>query len=211
MKYSIVAASALVTMALAKPAFTNLAFDIVEGEPFTLSYSGCDSGCTILLQQGQEGQPPVQELTTSASGDSFTITLSDLPSGDYYFRIINNESNEDNYSDTFPYQGTGEASSTTSVATSSAAETSTSAEATTSESSSTRSTSSAVTTVTTVTSSASTSASTTESASSTESDEPSSTSDSAPSSTTTPPDDAAGSLGSPLTLVLGVAAAVALL
>jgi hypothetical protein len=64
MKYSIVAASALATMALAKPAFTNLEFDIVEGEPFTLSYSGCDSGCTILLQQGQEGQPPVQELTS---------------------------------------------------------------------------------------------------------------------------------------------------
>ncbi|RFU71731.1 fem1 protein, partial [Trichoderma arundinaceum] len=52
MKYSVAAVTAFVAAALAKPQFLNSAFQVQEGKPFTLKYSGCDSGCTIVLQTG---------------------------------------------------------------------------------------------------------------------------------------------------------------
>lgn len=52
MKYSVAAVSALVAVALAKPEFLNSKFEVQEGKPFTLEYSGCSDGCTITLQTG---------------------------------------------------------------------------------------------------------------------------------------------------------------
>lgn len=51
MKYSLTALS-MAALAVAKPAFLNTAFDVQEGQPFTLEFSGCESGCTITLQHG---------------------------------------------------------------------------------------------------------------------------------------------------------------
>lgn len=52
MKYSVAAVSAFAAVALAKPAFTNLSFQVEVGQPFTLTFAGCSSGCTIELQTG---------------------------------------------------------------------------------------------------------------------------------------------------------------
>lgn len=51
MKYSLTALS-MAALAVAKPAFLNTAFDVQEGKPFTLEFSGCEAGCTISLQHG---------------------------------------------------------------------------------------------------------------------------------------------------------------
>lgn len=53
MKYSLALLSAA-ALVVAKPAFLNTAFDVVEGEPFTLKFNGCQGGCTITLQNGPE-------------------------------------------------------------------------------------------------------------------------------------------------------------
>lgn len=52
MKYSAAVISSFAALALAKPEFLNSSFDVEEGVAFTLTYSGCDDGCTILLQNG---------------------------------------------------------------------------------------------------------------------------------------------------------------
>lgn len=105
MKYS-AAVLSLAAVAVAKPAFTNLAFNVVEGEPFTLEFTGCEGGCTIILKNGERGDlKDVQELTSSAEGGSFTFTLDSVPSDTYTFEIVNNESGEDNYSQQFVYEG----------------------------------------------------------------------------------------------------------
>lgn len=52
MKYSVAALTAVAAVAFAKPEFLNSNFVVQEGKPFTLEYSGCDSGCTIVLQTG---------------------------------------------------------------------------------------------------------------------------------------------------------------
>jgi hypothetical protein len=53
MKYSLTALS-MAALAVAKPAFLNTGFDVQEGEPFTLEFSGCEGGCTISLQHGPD-------------------------------------------------------------------------------------------------------------------------------------------------------------
>lgn len=105
MKYS-AALLSLAAVAVAKPAFTNLSFNVVEGEPFTLEFTGCEGGCTIILKNGERGDlQDVQELTSSAEGGSFTFTLDSVPSDTYTFEIVNNETGEDNYSQQFVYEG----------------------------------------------------------------------------------------------------------
>lgn len=48
----------------AAPSFLNSDFSIVAGEPFTLTFDGCEGGCTITLENGPEDNlKPVQELT----------------------------------------------------------------------------------------------------------------------------------------------------
>lgn len=218
MKYAapIVAFAAVVA---AQPAFTNTAFNIQEGRPFTLTFNGCQGGCSIILQNGPEDDlQDVRQLTSSASGGSFTVNLSNLPTDSYAFKIVNNASGEENYSAQFSYAGTGEPDEETTSSAELTTLTTTNVITTTSEVTTTSSSSeeetttetSAETTVTesvtetTVTSSASVTASTTEAEdeTTTTSDDP----DATESSGIPDPDGAAGAIGAPLGLI---AAAVA--
>jgi len=65
MKYSLAFISALAAAAAAKPAFLNTAYQVVEGENFTLKYSGCDSGCTIVIQDGPSTNLKTVKTVTS--------------------------------------------------------------------------------------------------------------------------------------------------
>ncbi|CAG9938066.1 unnamed protein product [Clonostachys rosea f. rosea IK726] len=226
MKYS-AAVLAFAAAVAAQPAFLNTQFNVVTGQPFTLQYSGCEAGCTILLKSGPSGNlNTVQTLTTSATGTSTTVTVSNVPAGTYAFEIIDS-TGANNYSEQFQ-AGSGTATSSASASSSSAPASSTSAPVTTtsavssssssssasstsvvsstsaSSSSSSSSASSSATTLSTVTSSAVT----TPSASSTT--RAASTSASATAAPSTVPDNGAGSLGSSLSLVLGAAAALVL-
>ncbi|KAJ4319150.1 hypothetical protein N0V84_006512 [Fusarium piperis] len=114
MKYTFATVAAFASVALATPAFLNSRWDVQEGRPFTIRYSGCEGGCTITLQNGESSNTQdVTVLTATAEGDSFTFTPNDLPSDTYNFKIQNNEDRTINYSEQFPYQGTGTRPSTT--------------------------------------------------------------------------------------------------
>ncbi|CAG9971437.1 unnamed protein product [Clonostachys byssicola] len=227
MKYS-AAVLAFAAAVAAQPAFLNTQFNVVTGQPFTLNYSGCEAGCTILLKSGPSGNlNTVQTLTTSATGSSTTVTVANVPAGTYAFEIIDS-TGANNYSEQFT-AGSGTATtsasassssapastssapvSTTSAASSSsssssASSTSVASSTSASSSSSSSSASSSATTLSTVTSSAVT----TPSASSTTT-RAASTSASATAAPSTVPDNGAGSLGSSLSLVLGAAAALVL-
>lgn len=155
MKFTIATVAALAVAVAAKPAFLNTAFDVEQGAPFTLKYSGCESGCTITLLNGDSKDlSDYKVLTAEATGASFTFTPSGLPTDTYAFKITDNESGEYNYSGQFEYEGTGApttavsttaASSTTAVSmeavSSTATEESTTAESTTAESTTTEVTS----------------------------------------------------------------------
>lgn len=65
MKYSVVSVAALATLVVAQPSFLNSAFDVQEGEPFTLNFSGCEGGCTIVLQNGESDD--LKDVTTLTS------------------------------------------------------------------------------------------------------------------------------------------------
>lgn len=65
MKYSVAAVSALAATALAKPSFTNVSFQVEVGQPFTLTFAGCSSGCTIELQTGASNN--LKDVKTLAS------------------------------------------------------------------------------------------------------------------------------------------------
>ncbi|RSL66798.1 hypothetical protein CEP54_003569 [Fusarium duplospermum] len=108
MKYTFATIAAFASVAMATPAFLNSKWDVQEGKPFTIKYSGCEGGCTITLQNGKSSDTKdVTVLTATAEGDSFTFTPGDLPSDTYNFKIKNNEDGTVNYSGQFPYQGTG--------------------------------------------------------------------------------------------------------
>lgn len=49
----------------------------------------------------------------SATGGEATVTLNELPSDSYAFRIVDNDTEEYNFSPNFDFEGTGEAPSTT--------------------------------------------------------------------------------------------------
>lgn len=148
MKYTFATIAAFASVALAQPAFLNSKFDVQEGKPFTIKYSGCEGGCTITLQNGKSTDTKdVEVLTATAEGDSFTFTPGNLPSDTYNFKIKNNEDGTINYSGQFAYEGTGTLPSKTEAETS-AAETS-AAETTSAEETSAPATTEA-TTLTTV-------------------------------------------------------------
>jgi hypothetical protein len=149
------AAAAFATLAVAQfqdvpegtPQFLNSEFRVTEGVPFTLEFSECDAGCTIILQQGPETDlKDVETLTTDATGGSADVTLN-VPSGSYSFYIVDNESGLDNYSDRFTYvssvPATTEVSTTASATTT---EETTTAESTTTEETTTVETTEVVTT-----------------------------------------------------------------
>lgn len=208
MKYTIPVLS-LATAIVARPAFTNNDYNVVSGEPFTLEFTGCGTGCTIILRNGAEGDlQDVRELTSSATGGSFTADLGELPSDRYTFQLINNETGEDNYSEQFAYEGTGEPSPSASVTTiTSEIVKTTSSAATTSEEEETSTTAS--TTAESTATTPSSSATTTEESSSTTSEESTSTSAGGASESSGIPDpdeDAAGAVGVPMSLLMAVAA-----
>jgi hypothetical protein len=123
MKYTLATVAAFASVALAKPAFLNTDFQLTEGKPYTIRYSGCDDGCTIVLQNGpSDDLKDYKTLTSSAKGDSFTFTPSEMPSDDYNFKITD-KAGEINYSAQFPYKGSYAAPSVTKSATKTAAET----------------------------------------------------------------------------------------
>jgi hypothetical protein len=118
MKYSIVLLSAATLASAVKPVILNSNYDVVEGEPFVLTFTGCEAGCTITIEAGtdEESFKPVDTLTTDATGGEVTLTVSDVPSGSYAFRITDNETDEYNFGGTFEYEGTGEAPTTVTTA-----------------------------------------------------------------------------------------------
>lgn len=153
MKYSFAAISAFVALVVAKPAFLNSAFELEEGKPFEIKYSGCEGGCTIVLQNGEsDDTKDVETLTSSAEGSSFTFTPKGLPSDTYNFKITNNDSGEENFSAQFEYKGTGTlpTTGTTTVvsSTGSASESTASTESTSAASTSEASSTLSLTTVT---------------------------------------------------------------
>lgn len=187
MKTTTFVASTLAAVAAAQPAFLNSAYDVQQGQPFELRYTGCSSGCTILLQDGPRSDlTTIQTLTCASSlarlklrgrgaletkaaykltscpcpaadatGSSTTVTLSNVPSGQYAFKIIDNSDQSYNYSPQFTYQGTGTATasaSSASTTSSVASTTSASSMSTTSASSSSSSSKSSKTSTTSMTS-----------------------------------------------------------
>ncbi|KAH8124870.1 hypothetical protein FP744_10004588 [Trichoderma asperellum] len=234
MKYSVAAVSALAATALAKPSFTNVSFQVEVGQPFTLTFAGCSSGCTIELQTGASNNlKDVKTLATGVTGTSATVTLDKIPSGTYNFKITD-ASGESNYSAQFPVQGDVVASASASSASSetSAKETNTATEAPTSTAASSSAEKSTTlvksTTAQTTSASNSTTASpsshsstakhnstsaaiTTGPATTTAAETTAAKTSSKPAVTTVPPGSAAGRLSSPIALVAGVALAIAFL
>lgn len=225
MKFTVATIAALAVAVAAKPAFLNTAFDVEQGEPFTLKYSGCDSGCTITLLNGDSKDlNDYKVLTAEATGDSFTFTPSGLPTDTYAFKITDNDSGEYNYSSQFEYAGTGAA--TTAAATTTALtvkDVSSTVESTTAESTvESTSTTKKATTLTKVTTTTAaetpistpaqnsttpaSSKSTSTKGSSTEG--ASSTSAEATSSVTTVPDSGAARLSSSIALIAGAVMAM---
>ncbi|KAH8170159.1 ser-Thr-rich glycosyl-phosphatidyl-inositol-anchored membrane family protein [Sarocladium implicatum] len=173
MKTSAVVLAASATLAMAQPKFLNTNFDVIPGEPFTLKFSGCESGCEIILLNGDSKDlKEVQTLVKDVKGSEETITLSDKFTKDVYaFRIVDADG-EQNYSEQFTFDG-AEAPSTTAEETT-AEETSTVAETTSSEETSTAEETTTSTEATTTSAEETTTISTPES-SSTESETPTST------------------------------------
>lgn len=232
MQYSIATLAALATAVLAvQPHFTNTAFDVVEGSPFTISFDGCADGCTIVLQNGDSKDlKDYKTLTASAEGGSFTFTPTDLPTDKYNFKITDNDSGEYNYSDQFSYEGDAVATtetSSTAVSTTKAATsttekaTSTTEEATSTTEKATSSTSKAVSTTekaTTLTKAVSTpsrnnttpvssAASSTEDSSSTATEDSTSTAAETTAATTVP-DSGAARISSSIALIAGAVMAM---
>lgn len=71
MKTSAAIIAAAATLAMAKPRFLNTDFDVVPGEPFTLKFSGCSSGCDIILLNGDSGDLQDVQTLVSMSHPSF--------------------------------------------------------------------------------------------------------------------------------------------
>lgn len=158
MKFSVATVLALATAVFAQPRLTNSAFDVEEGKPFEITWDGAQGPVTITLKNGPEGhlntvkvlkskQFPVQDMRlflklsanitkAGLTGDSYTWTPEDLPSGTYAFQI-DDTSGTPNYSKQFPYTGTGAALSSSGTVSSSAVSSTTSATSGTSSSNST--------------------------------------------------------------------------
>ncbi|KAM3507712.1 hypothetical protein MY11210_007050 [Beauveria gryllotalpidicola] len=113
-------AAVAATGVFAQPEFTNSIINPQEGQPFALTFNGCENGCTIALQTGPSPMSlsDIRTLTTDATGGSFDVTLSDLDTGSYNFKIINNGDGSCNYSTPFYYVGAKITSSYSSCSTS---------------------------------------------------------------------------------------------
>jgi cobalamin biosynthesis Mg chelatase CobN len=107
MKYSIALVAAAATIAMARPKFLNTNFDLVPGQPFTLEFSGCETGCDIILQNGDsKNLKDVQTLIKDTKGPKETLTLSpSFPKDTYAFKIVANDGSDPNYSEQFQFEG----------------------------------------------------------------------------------------------------------
>jgi hypothetical protein len=80
MKASGAAVLSFAALVAAEPVFLNSDYTVVAGEPFTLTFDGCEGGCTITLETGPEDLlEPVQELTSKLIWDASMA----LPRDDY--------------------------------------------------------------------------------------------------------------------------------
>ncbi|KAH6895910.1 hypothetical protein B0T10DRAFT_603498 [Thelonectria olida] len=80
------------------PTFLNRSLNIVQNEPFTLKFSGCDGGCTLtLLNCPSTDLREVKVLSSDISGESYTFTLSGLPADTYGFKLEDNDSGDITY------------------------------------------------------------------------------------------------------------------
>ncbi|EAA35914.1 hypothetical protein GE21DRAFT_1734 [Neurospora crassa] len=211
MKFSLAAVSAFVAYALAKPAITNTDFNIQEGVDYTLKWKDATAPITITLMTGPDADhmTPFKTIASGVTGDSYTWTPEDVPSGTYAFKIADGDSKADeNYSVRFPYVGSAAATTGASSTLSTVTKTSTSTmvsstvESSTIVSSSAASSTDASSTVTSVASSAATTTTTTSS-----STHAASSTASAP--TNSPPNtNNAERFASPLALILGTVAAL---
>ncbi|KAL2154295.1 hypothetical protein VTH82DRAFT_2971 [Thermothelomyces myriococcoides] len=181
MKTTVSAVLAFAAAVLAKPVITNSSFNVEKGKPFTVTYTGCENGCTITLKKGDpENLETVEVLTTQATGNSFTWTPTDDLDSDRYAFEIKDESGETNYSQMWNLDGDDSSSTASESAT--ATETVTSSASSVSATSTTESTSGTSTETETETE---TETSTSTSASSTETETETETSTSTESSTST--------------------------
>jgi len=114
MKFTAAIVAGLAAVGLAKPAITNTAFDLREGEPFTLNWIDAVGPVKVDLVSGPDSGSlqPVRVLATGETDGTLTFTPSGLPSGNYAFRVTDTDG-QPNFSLLFPYVGTGSASSTT--------------------------------------------------------------------------------------------------
>ncbi|KXX78159.1 hypothetical protein MMYC01_204277 [Madurella mycetomatis] len=114
MKFSLATVLAFAAAVLAQPRFLNSEYTIEENVPITLRWGDAVGPVTITLMTGPEDNlRPVMDITTGETGNSFTWTPADIPSGTYALRIT--DSTEDpNYSPQFVYSGTGEFPTSTS-------------------------------------------------------------------------------------------------
>jgi len=105
MKVSTILAASFASFAAAAK-FTNSEFDVTPGEPFTLTWDDANGPVEIVLRSGDPANlDTVGTLGTGLSGGSFTVTLDpeELASGNYAFMIV--DSDGENYSELFPFQG----------------------------------------------------------------------------------------------------------
>ncbi|KAK3950461.1 Ser-Thr-rich glycosyl-phosphatidyl-inositol-anchored membrane family-domain-containing protein [Pseudoneurospora amorphoporcata] len=212
MKFSLAAVSAFVAYALAKPAFTNTNFNIQEGVDYTLKWKDATGPVTISLMNGpdEKSMKPFKTIASGVTGDSFTWTPEDLPSGTYAFKITDGDSTEDeNYSVRFPYVGSVVATSSASSTLSTITKTSTSTQvSSTVESSTVESSSAASSTAASSTDASSTVTSAASSAASTTTSTRAATSTEAAPSNSPPNTNNAERFASPLALILGTVAAL---
>ncbi|KAM0286933.1 hypothetical protein ACHAQH_000617 [Verticillium albo-atrum] len=214
---SVTVLAALVAYVQAKASFTNTEDDfaaIAAGEEFTLTWADAEGPVTILLKSGpSDDLSTVSTITTGETGDSFTWSVpTDLVSGEYAFEI--NDGTEPNYSVQFPLEGDGSAPvssapvSTVTSASATVTVTSEVPESTSSEAESTTTVASETETSSAVESSASAevSSSVSESASATETETESAAASATGTGAASVPDSKAGRLGSPVALIMTLAA-----
>lgn len=216
MKFSVATVLAFVAAVMARPAFTNLEFNVVEGKPFTLTWNNAEGKIVLELMSGpdEDSLKPLRTLANLPAGSqSFEFTPSNLPSGNYAFRITDESSGPEpfNYTKLIPYTGTGTVSSSTSASastTGSVSRTSTAASSTATETETETTTNTATGTTTTGTQSTTATGSVTTTLRTTTTTGTSTTASRSPTGTPPPNTNNGQRFASSLALVFGTVAAL---
>ncbi|KAJ4295956.1 hypothetical protein N0V88_004658 [Collariella sp. IMI 366227] len=115
MKFSLFSVLAFAAAVIAKPTFLNSHYEVHEGEEFTLKWNNAQGPVTITLLTGEaRNLKKVTDLATDVTGNTYSFTPQDLPSGTYAFKITD-ATNDVNYSPQWEYKGTGVLPSLTSA------------------------------------------------------------------------------------------------